>query len=325
MSSPTRPARDVHLVDNGAGWRLGVVRHAPSGEPRGRPVLVVPGYGMNAFIFGFHPRGASLVDVLTSRGLEVWTVDLRGQGRSVRAQHGNHRYGMADLAIEDLGAAIRHVVRSTRAPVRAVDLVGCSLGATLAFTHLATVTDAPVHALVSMAGLVTWRNPNRLVKLAFGSPRLAGLLRMKNTRAIARVGLPVLSRVAPSLLGVYLNAKSTDLSKASRMVQTVEDPHPIINREIAEWLAREELVVRGVNVSRRLPELRQPFLCVVASQDGIVTPETARVPFEQMGSEVKRLLEVGSEETPIGHADLFVCNDAEDKVFTPLADFLIDV
>src|SRR5215210_4513951 len=102
------------LVDNRAGWRLAMSRTMPAAEPVAakRPVLIVPGYGMNSYIFGYHPRGPSMVECFAARGLETWTVDLRGQGRSIRAR-GNNRYGLADLAIEDLGAAIQYVLANT--------------------------------------------------------------------------------------------------------------------------------------------------------------------------------------------------------------------
>jgi len=313
------------LVDNRAGWRISLLRTPPrEGRASGRPVLIVPGYGMNSFIFGYHPRGPSLVESLAARGLEVWTVDLRGQGHSIRA-HGSNRYGMADLAIDDLGVAIAHVVATTKTGATSVDLVGCSLGTALSFAHVAAVPDAPVHALVSMAGLVTWKAAHPLVKTALGSPRLVGMMRMRNTRQLARVALPVLSKVAPSLLSVYVNTQSTDLSEAHKLVQTVEDPHPVINREIAEWMKRGDLVVRGVNVSKKLPDLRHPFFCIVANDDGIVLPATSRHTYDAIGSEKKRLLCVGDAEQPIAHADLFLCHGAQEKVFAPLADFLVEV
>jgi len=317
---------DQYLVDNHAGWRLAMSRTPPSGkaEPAARPVLIVPGYGMNSYIFGFHPQGDSMVECLAARGLEVWTVDLRGQGRSIRAR-GNNRYGMAELAIEDLGAAIAHVLANTATGARTVDIVGCSLGTALMFAHLACVPDAPVHALVSMAGLVTWMGAHPVVRFAFGSPLLMGLMRMRNTRQLARFALPVVARVAPSLLSVYLNERSTDLSQTAKMVQTVEDPHPIINREIAEWLKRGDLVIRGVNVSRKLPSMNHPFFCVVANDDGIVLPVTSRHTYDVIGSPIKRLLLVGDPEQPIAHADLFLCNGAQDRVFAPVADFLLEV
>jgi pimeloyl-ACP methyl ester carboxylesterase len=231
---------------------------------------------------------------------------------------------MGDLAVEDIGAAIRHVLANTETGADHVDLVGCSMGTALSFAHVAVVADAPVHALVSMAGLVTWRHAHPLVRLAFSSPRLTGMLRLKNTRRLARLTLPLVSKVAPSLLSAYINERSTDLSQAARMVQTVEDPHPTINREIGEWMQRGDLVIRGVNVSARLPEMKNPFFCVIANDDGIVLPAASRHTFDAIGSPRKEILFVGDTEMPIAHADLFLCNGAEPRVFAPVADFLID-
>jgi pimeloyl-ACP methyl ester carboxylesterase len=314
---------DRYLVDNRAGWRIAITRYRPAQEPRGRPVLIVPGYGMNSFIFSFHPTGPSMVECLAARGLEVWTLDFRGQGRSIRAR-GSHRYDLGDLAVEDIGAAIHHVLANTLTGAKKLDLVGCSLGTALSFAHVAVVEDAPVHALVSMAGLVTWREAHPIVRFAFGSPRVAGLMRMKNTRRLARFALPVLSKVAPSLISVYINERSTDLSQAARLVQTVEDPHPVINREIAEWIRRGDLVVRGVNVSARLCEMTHPFLCVVANDDGIVLPATSRHTFDAIGSTHKEILFFGDADMPIGHADLFLCKGAQPRIFAPVADFLLE-
>jgi len=314
-----------YLVDNGAGWRLSMRRVlAGDAPPRRRPVLIVPGYGMNSFIFGYHPQGPSLVDCLAARGLEVWTVDLRGQGRSIRAGGGS-RYGLEQLVLEDVRAAIAHVLARTTTGSNELDLVGCSLGAALAFAHLACVPSAPVHAVVSMAGVVTWRGAHPLVRLAFGSPRLVGLIPVRNTRRLARVALPVLSRVAPSLLSLYINGESTDLTQAARLVQTVEDPTPRLNREIAEWIRRSDLVIAGVNVSKALPRMRYPFMCVVANDDGIVLPATSRHTYDTIGSETKRLLLVGDPAQPIAHADLFLCTGAQNRVFAPVADFLLEV
>jgi alpha-beta hydrolase superfamily lysophospholipase len=321
------PVQEHFLVDNRAGWRIALTRMRTRPDPVGRPVLVVPGYGMNSYIFGFHPKGPSLMETLAARGLEMWTIDFRGQGRSIRGR-GTNRYGMADLAVDDLGVAIAYMLANTATKnhgPRKVDLVGCSLGAALSFAHVACVPDAPVHALVSMAGLVTWRAAHPVVRFAFGSPRVASMMRMKNTRRFVRVGLPVIAKVAPSVLSIYLNTRSTDVSQAARMAQTVEDPHPVINREIAEWIKRGDLVVRGVNVSKKLPELKNPFMCVVAANDGIVLPETSRHTYDVIGSPEKRLLMVGDPDQPIAHADLFVCTGAQERIFAPIGDFLMSV
>jgi pimeloyl-ACP methyl ester carboxylesterase len=334
MSDPESPAEtkaetraETHGVDNGAGWQLSLRRVPPSkhSAPR-RPVLIVPGYGMNSFIFGFHPHGLSLEAYLAVQGLEVWSVDLRAQGQAryvgTDARH-HDRYGLADLAIEDLGAGIGHVLANTRTGASQLDIIGASLGASLAFAHLACLPKARVHTVVSMGGLVTWTQVPPLVRALFFSRLLAGNLRLKGTRALAGVALPALGRWAPGLLSMYLHTQSTDIAFAATMIKTVEDPNPHVNREISDWISRRELIVRDVNVSRALRDMRHPFLCVVANQDGIVPPATAQAPYDEIGSPDKMLLKVGDAQHPIAHADLFVSTGAQELIFAKIADFLI--
>ena len=106
--------RDTRLVDNGDGWQLELTRFSPAGgvASGARPVLMVPGYAMNSFILSFHPTGVSMVEYLVNDGLEVWTVDLRGQGGSRRVSGGG-RFGLRELSLVDVPAAIRHVLQNT--------------------------------------------------------------------------------------------------------------------------------------------------------------------------------------------------------------------
>ncbi len=325
-AGPSGPGIEYATIDNGAGHALSVKRTAQGPWAGARPVVLVPGYGMNSFIFGFHPRGASIEAHLAARGLVVYSCDLRGQGRSKRPGTPVDP-GLGDLAVEDLGAVVRYVADREAAAFGGappdVNLVGCSMGAALAFAHVAVHPGAKVHALVSLAGAVTWRKAHPIVKLAFVSPALAGLVRVQNTRAIARRVFPAIARVAPGLLAPYLRVGTTDISRAHEMVETVEDPSPRLNREIAEWVRRGALVVRGVDVSHAIRSMRHPFLCVVAAQDGIVPPETARSPHDDIASDDKELVFVGDAHTPFAHGDLFVGDGAQEKVFEPVARFLL--
>jgi pimeloyl-ACP methyl ester carboxylesterase len=315
-----------HVFDNGQGFLLALRRTpALAKDRRARPLLIVPGYGMNSFIFSYHPNGPSLEASLAARGIEVWTVDLRGQGgsKAVDAKDPD-LYGLTDLADADVGAALRHV-RAAAAPLDGkVDVLGASLGASLVFGHLAMHPDAAVGSVVSLGGLVTWVKVPAVLRALFFSPKLMGVLPFKGTRKLAGFALPTLAKVAPKFLSIYLHTQSTDVEHAKTMVETVEDPNRHVNREIAEWIAKKELVLGGVNVSRALPTMRYPLLCVVAMQDGIVPPETSRAVFDAMGSEKKRLLEVGTPEAPVAHADLFLSTGAQERVFAPIAEFLLE-
>jgi hypothetical protein len=109
------------------------------------------------------------------------------------------------------------------------------------------------------------------------------------------------------------------------MVQTVEDPHAGINREIAEWIARRDLILRGVNVSAAIESMKNPLLCVVAKEDGIVPEATSRDIYERIGGTDRELLLIGGDAAkPIAHADLFLSKGAEARVFSPIAKFLLD-
>lgn len=323
MNVHERPSRTVDraLVDNGDGFRLAVRRIRGAGPLRPHPVLIVPGYGMNSFVFGHHPTGLSLEESLVARGFEVWTAELRGQGQALRVG-GRSDISLYDLSVVDLGAVLRHVLATTETREGRVDLVGCSLGAALAFAHVAHNREAPVRAIASVAGVVTWHEVHPLLRVAFASERLAGMVRLKHTRRIARHALPVVAAVAPSLLSLYLNVETTDLSAPHLLVQTVEDPVPSLNREIARWIQRRDLVVAGTNVSAALASMTYPHLCIVPMQDGIVPPATARASYDAIGSAHKELVCVGTGGEPFAHADVFVGRRAEELVFAPLADFL---
>ncbi len=308
------------------GWSLGLRRTThrrpqPLGDAPTRPVLIVPGYGMNSFIFGFHPRGRSLEAHLAWRGHEVWSVDLRGQGRSRRRGGPGAPFGLESLALTDVPAAVDRVLARSATGAPRVDLVGCSLGTAIVLGYAVHNPAAPVGSIVSFGGPLRWERVHPLVSVAFKSPRLAGALPFRGTRALAKALVPVLSKV-PSLLGIYMNPASSDLSRLDEMIQTVEDPVPRINREIAEWIARRDLVLAGRNVTEGVADLPHPLLCVVALDDGIVPPETALSPHRASRAAVREVLEVGGRGTPIAHADLFLANDTHETTFDPLARWL---
>lgn len=312
-----------HLIDNGAGWLLSLSQSWDPARlvPGRRPILIVPGYGMNSFIFSYHPRGLSLEGFLTAAGFEVWRVDLRGQGRS-RATFGTDSYGLEDLALVDLPKSIDAALERTRTEASRADVIGASLGGSLMLAHAALCPEHRMGALVAMGSPVRWRKVHPLLRIASSAPVLLGLIPIRGTRKIFEWVMPHVVRRVPWLLSAYINPDVTDLDAAREMVKTVEDPNRHVNRQIARWIQDGDLILGGRNVAERLPQVRAPLLCVLASNDGIVPRETALFPWEVVSSTVKTILEVGSQELAIAHADLFVSNAAHERVFTPIAAWL---
>jgi len=314
-----------HLVPNGDGWELSLFQTWDEGRlVRGRkPVLIVPGYGMNSFIFSYHPRGASLEGYLAHAGFEVWRVDLRAQGAS-RSVGGGDQYGLEDLAMTDLPVAIRAALERSHTGARRADLIGASLGGTIMFIHAVLEREHSIGAMVAMGSPVRWVDVHPAIKLAFAWPTLVGLVRFKGTRKLAGFALPQLARRAPWILSVYMNSEITDTSAASEMVRTVEDPNRHVNKEIARWIRDKDLTLRGVNISDGMRAVREPLLCVSALGDGIVPRRTAEFPYLAAGSPDKRLIEVGTDELAMAHADLFISSESEGRVFEPVARWLAE-
>lgn len=311
-----------HFVSNNDGWHLSLFQSWDEERlvPGRRPVLIVPGYGMNSFIFSYHPHGDSLEGYLARAGFEVWRVDLRAQGKSVSIG-GTDSFSLEDLAVTDLGAAIAFALDRSRTAASRVDVIGASLGGTIVFLHAALQRDNRLGSIVAMGSPVRWVDIHPAIRLAFSVPALVGLVRFRGTRKLAEIALPHIIRRIPSVLSIYMNADITDVS--AEMVKTVEDPNRHINREIAYWIRERDLIVRGKNLSEAIRDLHNPLLCVLARGDGIVPRRTAEFPYLTAGSKVKKLLEVGTSERAMAHADLFVSNGAQEGVFEPIATWLV--
>jgi len=300
------------------GWSLELTQSVPAApRPNQPPLLIIPGYGMNDFIFRFHPTGASLVGHLVAGGLEVWSANLRGQGRTRSASRRPKPYGLEEQALVDLPAAIDFVRR--RSGSERVDLVGCSLGASLAYGYLAHTPDAPIRSFVSMGGPLRWSALHPLLRVAFRSSRLAGALPIRGTRAGARFALPIARRIPP-LLHIYATPGRIDLSQADALVQTVEDPVPRLNAQIARWFRSVDLELGGLNVTDALSSVDRPVLCVVANQDGIVPPAAALAVRDVMPR--VDVLAVGDAQSRYAHADLFISEGVQQDVFDPMLRWL---
>lgn len=310
----------IHLVDNHDGWVLELRRYARRPDPTLRPLVMFPGYAMNTFVLGWHPSGPSMVDYLVDDGFEVWTANLRGQGGSRRKSAASRRYGLRELSLVDLPAALAFVRTETARPC--VDAIGCSLGATMIYAYLAHhLDDHGVGAVVAVGGPLRWGRVHPAMRVVFASGRLAGAVPVVGVRTIARRFLPLVKHV-PGLLSIYMNADDVDLSAADQLVNTVDDPVPYINRQVARWVRQKDLVVAGVNTTTALRGLRLPILSIYANADGVVPPDAACSVADVVGGDLVTTLQAGNEAHWFAHADMFVNPRAAEWVFEPMRSWL---
>ncbi len=312
------------FVDNHAGWQLCLHSFADPErlDSSRRPVVLVPGFAMNSFALRYRPGGASLASFLAGRGFEVWCAELRAQGDSRPTGKVNRGIiGLNDLGVHDLGVAIEAILERTATRGTSVDGVGASLGATYLFMQAAWGQAHRLARLVNIGGPLRWVSVHPLLRLLSQAPPLWRLVGFRGTRDFARHALPLAARV-PGFLHVYLHPAICDLSEPASLVQTVDDPVPRINLEIARWIRHGDLVLQGRNLTQDSAKLRLPLLTVVANADGIVPEATVCSAHNAMTSAPRQLVYAGDHRTPMAHADLFVSRPAEEQVFIPLAAWL---
>lgn len=305
------------------GWSLKLRRTLSPHHfnPRSKPLLIVPGYGMNSFIFSYHPRGTSMERCLAEGGFEVWAMDLRGQGESKAIVRRPGAVSLANYAALDVPTAIERVLTTTETRARTVTMVGASLGGSIAYGYLALNKKARVSEVITMGAPLRWSDVHPLLRLAFASPALVGSIRMSGTRALVDKAFPFLVKV-PQLLSLYMNHATIDITRMREMVQTVEDPSPRVNRDLATWIRKGDLFLEGVNVTRALRHVEIPLLLVLSNRDGIVPRKSTESVIDAWGGEDLEVLVAGDDDNWYAHANLFIADDCPSLVFTPIIHWL---
>lgn len=314
-----------HQVPNHHGWTLQLrqARHRTRHNPGLAPIAIIPGYGMNSFLFGFHPRGTSMELCLAEAGFEVWSLNLRAQGGSRPLSPDAEPPSFAAFAGVDLPATLEFIGRQTNSPGHPISLIGCSLGGTIAYTYLALHPhQSRVGAVVTIGSPIHWERPPLLFKLLGVRPDLIERIKLRGTRPMVRAALPLLQRL-PRLAHVYLNPAHVDLHALHEMARTVENPQPRLNRELSEWLAAGSLTVRGRNIAEALGQVAVPLLVTLANRDGIVPTDSVSSVRSRWGGRADELV-VGTPDDWYSHADLFIGNQAPAKVFGPIAAWLTE-
>ena len=308
-----------HTATTTDGWTLRL-RRVSNGSPRhSNPICIVPGYGMNSFILGYHPTGCSMEEYLAKRGFEVWSVDLRGQGES-SGPGGKVDYGLADLGLTDLPAVLETISEKTKCKDPAAHLIGCSLGGTVVFVTVGLEASPFVRSVVALGAPLRWVDPHPLLKFAFGSPRLARFIPHRGNRLLASLIFPLALKV-PKSLHIYMHPEITDTTNYKTLLNTVDDTSPSLNVEIAQWVQNVDLTVVGRNVSSAVGAVTVPLLSVVANADGIVPLASATSAHDRWGGGDRTIVTVGDSDRRFAHADLFISRFSEELVFEPIASW----
>ncbi len=322
--------QEIHLVPTQDGGKVSLYRYRPDRSGPARPVILCHGLGANRFNFDLGP-GRSLARTLQQAGFDVWSLDLRGRGRSRGVwQEGSCGYRKPcffdDYVAQDAPAAISYVRRQTGA--EQVHWVGHSMGGMVLYGILEGERASEIASGVAVA------SPGRVVppfRLPFRRAvhsalcLLPGLPQAFFARGLA----PVLARLTFARLGsLFLNPANVEREILLRALCFLASD--VTRGEILQFLlwsdGGELQAIRGrFSYTGNLGAIDRPLLLVAGVRDRLAPPDLVREVYERVSSTRKRFVLLGrqnGQRHDYGHGDLLMGKWCSEEVFPHILDWL---
>ena len=315
---------DVLLRDGSA--RLLRFRR-PDGAPAvAGPVLLVPSLINRWYVLDLRP-GASLVEALVARGLDVWCLDWG-------VAEAEDRYLDWDAVVERLDRMVRVVRR--RVGGGAIGLLGYCIGGTLTTIHAALRPEG-IAALVNLAGPIDfseagvlahytdrrWFEPQGVVAAGNLPSRLmqSGFVSMRPSRQLSKWVLQADMHLADGGSARREERLAAFRSLDDWASDNVDFPAAAYVTWIRDFYQGNHLVkglhhVRGRRVD--LKAITCPLLTVVTSGDTICPPKAATALGELVASRHVEVLTVAG-----GHVGAVVGRRASSELYPTLGRFFV--
>jgi pimeloyl-ACP methyl ester carboxylesterase len=311
---------EIQFGTTSDGWRIAVLRYRPDRpDPSlGRaPVLLVHGIAANRYNLDLTEE-LSLARHLCHRGWDVWLVELRGRGFSLRPRlFSGVRYDWSfdDYAERDLPCAAAVVTRATGA--RKLHLIGFSTGALACYAFLSDPHRAvDVASLVSIGGAASFRRLGRIL-----SGRLIRSVRFLRHRWLLRVLAPLSGHWHPAPLQLIHNPENLDGAIQRRaMVNMIANFSRNELLQYSDWILHD--VFRSIDQRRdyraELGRITVPTLFLAGPRDALSSPDAVKETHDAISATDKQFLLCSRAQgmrVNYGHFDLVIGREAPREVF----------
>ena len=308
-----------------SGVPLGMVRKRlpPPAVTRGA-VILIHGFGQNRYTW--HIEGRSFSAYLAEQGFDVFTVDLRGHGRS--GEYSDARpHAVEQYVREDLPSFVREAIRLSGH--EQVFLVGHSMGGLISYATASTVLRDYVRGIVTigspyrfgagtgfLSAFAVLAEGVRFTGVLDSNPRLPLRLIGQQFRVLRRfwdvksVPMPVRAwhpgTVEPHLLDRYLN-RAFDVTSLSVLFDVLKGGQNVSLR------SRDG----RVDYALAFESLNKPLLAVAGEFDLLAPPDSVEAAVLRSRSRDKRF-----RMFPLGHIDLIVGREATRTVWPLIGEWL---
>ncbi|MBN1945395.1 MAG: alpha/beta fold hydrolase [Bradymonadales bacterium] len=316
------PAYLHETIETADRWHIGIHRFSPVDRNTEIPVIMLPGLGLNSWIF-YGGAGGGTVGSLLQAGREVWLLDFRGVGASIHAR-GNGRVRIADRLTEDLPAMIAHVQELTDSDQ--MDMVGHGLGGVYIYLYALIEQNTPIRRAVTISASLR-PSPQVLPAAARGrvAREMVGLL---GRVPLGRWSGRLLGRLRTRLIPAYFHEPQGQ----SEVIEAFVDQGlaPVRHTEFAEllsWMSIQDLRALAP-VRDRYTGMRRlgfPTRFLVGADDPITPPHLVFEAFDKLGGQERDFVVIGRAHghgRDYRHVDILLGDEVQQEVSPLVVDWL---
>lgn len=339
---PVSPSyEEVFTTKTKDGWSLALHHYSPQGEAKEKPpVILCHGLNQNYLNWDLNSNW-SFARYLADRGYDVWSVSLRGSGKStkpgwshflelnqLRPELFNARqydylkfnWNMDDYILKDVPALIQFVKESTGKPQ--ITWIGHSMGGMALYGYLGLRDDPSVKnaVLIGVPGKFE-HPPSELFKLVVDQEPLLRMSLLINTKNISAFSAPFEGQFEGPVQILSYNKENMTKGVLARFnAHVIENTSPGVISQVMLMVQKGDFYSADgkINYSENLHNLKANLLCVAGKLDNLATPGSVLSIYREAQSVDKtyRLFGVANGySADYGHNDLLLGKKAPEEVY----------
>ncbi|WP_435010717.1 alpha/beta hydrolase [Tundrisphaera lichenicola] len=350
-------APEPYPVQTADGWTLVATRYRPTVAPRpgASPIILCHGLTYNAMFWNLDPS-CSPATALAGMGFDVWAVDLRGSGQSMKwvwklddaptmlfgealRRVSNGKLAPTGYATVDPKAANwtmdQHIVHDVPALVRlvrqqtgAADVTwfGHSMGGIVALAHLARYQNPGIGRVVAIGSQLTM--PQGQVMMEFATEMLAT---REGQLAGQITGRQIAEQSKTSVDNLFFNRSNALPAVYDALSGWAKDvPSVGLLKQYMAMAQQGELISTGgaFNYTRNAQNITVPILLGCGAVDSFAPPTVQQYLYNHVGSTDKSLMIIGRQSgfsADAGHDDALVGLNSKAEVYPRIARWIVGI
>ena len=341
--------QETYSVKTSDDWTLVLQRYYQKDNVKYKnPVVLCHGMGYNAEFWDIGKK-RSFARYLADRGFDVWSVSLRGAGKSTKPgwlafrellsfrpddlsnmslNTNTLNWTIDDYIQKDIPAVVSKVKEVTGA--QQIDWVGHSLGAMIILAYLESpARPDEVGNVVAIAPSCVHLKPQN-VALDYVSKRkfLFEFGMLVNQKTLYKIFVPFRGLIRDPLADLFYSKDNMDPGTISKFYNhVVENVSPGVMNQMILMLKEEYFVSADgkINYSEEMVKIQNTILFVAGRGDNLADPESVRYGYRKVSSTDKSYLEfstLNGTKMDYGHNDLIIGKRVKDEVYPKLYNWL---